>query len=47
MFTLGQLPIRPSLGAAAAVLILGAYADRRLACRLAVSPEVAVAPTRA
>jgi hypothetical protein len=73
MFTLGQLPIGPSLGAAAAVLILGAHgvaaaapagvlltvtatigsfcyagwavADRLLAGRLAVSPDVALAPT--
>ena len=75
MFTLGQLPIGPSLGAAAAVLILGSHgvaataaagvmltvtgtvgslayaawavADRIFASRLAVTPEVAVAPTRA
>ena len=74
-FTLGQLPIGPSLGAAAAVLILGAHgvaaaaaagvlltvtatigsfcyagwavADRLLAGRLAVNPDVALAPTRA
>ena len=72
MFTLGQLPVGPSLGAAAAVLILGAHgvaataaagvlltvtgtagslcyaswagADRLLAGRLTVSPEVMVAP---
>ncbi|MDQ6775916.1 MAG: hypothetical protein M3071_06795 [Actinomycetota bacterium] len=75
LFTLGQLPIGPSLGAAATVLILGshgvaataaagvmltvtgtcgslAYAgwavtDRLFAGRLAVAPEVAVAPIRA
>lgn len=74
-FTLGQLPIGPSLGAAAAVLILGSHgvaataaagvmltvtgtvgslcyagwavADRVLAGRLGISPEVAVAPIRA
>ena len=75
MFTLGQLPIGPSLGAAAAVLILGAHrgaaaaaagvlltvtatigslcydgwavADRLLAGRLGVSPDVALAPSHA
>lgn len=75
MFTLGQLPIGPSLGAASAVLILGAHgvataaaagvlltvtatvgslcyaswavADRLLAGRLAVNPEVAVLSTGA
>jgi uncharacterized membrane protein YbhN (UPF0104 family) len=75
MFTLGQLPIGPSLGAAATVLILGSHGvaataaagvmltvtgtvgslcyatwaitDRLLAGRLAVAPEVAVAPIRA
>src|SRR5207248_4091884 len=31
MFTLGQLPIGPSLGAAAAVLILGAHGDATVA----------------
>jgi uncharacterized membrane protein YbhN (UPF0104 family) len=75
LFTLGQLPIGPSLGAAATVLILGSHGvaataaagvmltvtgtvgsltyaswavtDRVLAGRVAVSPEVAVAPIRA
>jgi hypothetical protein len=75
MFTIGQLPIGPSLGAAAAVLILGAHgvaataaagvlltvtatvgslcyaswaaADRLLAGRLAVAPDVTVVPTGA
>jgi uncharacterized membrane protein YbhN (UPF0104 family) len=75
MFTLGQLPVGPSLGAAAAVLILGAHgvaataaagvlltvtgtagslcyaswagADRLLAGRLSVGPEVIVAPAAA
>jgi uncharacterized membrane protein YbhN (UPF0104 family) len=75
MFTLGQLPVGPSLGAAAAVLILGSHgvaataaagvmltatgtvgslgyaawavADRLFAGRLAVTPEVAVAPSGA
>jgi uncharacterized membrane protein YbhN (UPF0104 family) len=74
-FTLGQLPIGPSTGTAATVLLLGAHgvaaaaaagvmltatgtvgslcyaggaiADRVLAGRLSVSPEVAVAPIRA
>jgi uncharacterized membrane protein YbhN (UPF0104 family) len=74
-FTLGQLPIGPSLGTAAAVLILGSHGvaataaagvmltvtgtvgslcyaawavtDRLVAGRVAVAPEVAVAPIRA
>jgi len=75
MFTLGQLPFGPSLGAATAVLILGSHGialaaaagvlltvtatvgsflyagwaigDHLLIGRIAVNPEVAVAPSRA